>query len=62
MRSRTRMPLITQAKNLTLGDVQRTLNLREIEDLNFFEEYQDQPLELAENDQHFLDELRKDLR
>ena len=56
------MPLITQAKNLTLGDVQKTLNLREIEDLNFFEEYQDQPLELAENDRHFLDELRRDLR
>ena len=56
------MPLIPQAKNLTLGEVQKTLNLREIEDLNFFEEYQDQPLELAENDQHFLDELRKDLR
>jgi|GEM_PF-5504197 len=29
------MPLIPQAKNLTLGDVQRTLNLREIEDLSF---------------------------
>ena len=56
------MPLITQAKNLTLGEVQKTLNLREIEDLDFFEEYQDQPLELAENDRHFLDELRKDLR
>ena len=56
------MPLITQAKNLTLGEVQKTRNLREIEDLNFFEEYQDQPLELAENDRHFLDELRKDLR
>ena len=56
------MPLITQSKNLTLGEVQKTLNLREIEDLIFFEEYQDQPLELAENDRHFLDELRKDLR
>ncbi len=56
------MPLITQAKNLTLGEVQKTLNLREIEDLNFFEEYQDQRLELAENDRRFLDELRKDLR
>ena len=56
------MPLITQAKNLTLGDVQKTLNLQEIEELNFFEEYQNQPLELADNDRHSLDELRRDLR
>ena len=56
------MPLITQAKNLTLGEVQKTLNLREIEELNFFEEYQNQPLELADNDRHSLDELRRDLR
>ena len=56
------MPLITQAKNLTLGEVQKTRNLREIEDLNFFEEHQDEPLELAGNDRHFLDELRRELR
>ena len=56
------MPLITQAKNLTLGEVQKRLNLQEIEELSFFEEYQNKLSELAENDRHFLDELRRDLR
>jgi hypothetical protein len=56
------MPLITQAKNLTLGDVEEKLNLQEVEDPTFFDECQVRNLDCMENDRYLLDELRKDIR
>jgi hypothetical protein len=59
------MPLITQAKNLTLGDVQKRLNLQEVEDPAFFDECQTGKtgnVDYTAIDRYLLDDLRKDLR
>lgn len=56
------MSLITQSKNLTLGEIQKTLHLKEIEDATFFDECQAEDLDYTETDRYLLDELRKDLR
>ncbi len=56
------MPLITQATRLTLGEVQKTLNLIETDDLTVFEECQVDSVELTEIQRSLLDELRKELK
>jgi PD-(D/E)XK nuclease superfamily len=56
------MPLITQAKTLALGDVHRTLNLRQSRDPNFFQEWHDVPLSMSDFEKESLDRLRADLQ
>ena len=55
------MPLITQAKNLTLGEIHRKLNLQKSRDARFFHEWQDVDSSLSEADQENLDQLKNDL-
>ena len=55
------MPLITQAKNLTLGEVHRKLNLHKSRDAEFFHEWQNIDSSLSEADRENLHQLRDDL-
>ena len=55
------MPLITQAKNLTLGDVHSKLNLHKSRDAKFFHEWRDVDSALSEADRENLDQLKDDL-
>lgn len=55
------MPLITQANYLTLGEVHRKLNLHKSTDRDFFHEWRDIDVTLAEVDRNNLDQLRNEL-
>ena len=55
------MALITQAKNLTLGEVHRKLNLHKSRDAEFFHEWRNINSSLSEADQENLQQLRDDL-
>ena len=55
------MPLISQAKNLTLGEVHRKLNLHKSRDAKFFHEWRDIESPLSEDDRKNLDQLKNDL-
>jgi hypothetical protein len=56
------MALITQASNLSLGEVESVFRLREVEGSQFFPEWRENLTSLEENDRHTLDELRSDFR
>lgn len=55
------MPLVTQAKNLTLGDVHRKLNLHKSRAATFFHEWRDVNSPLSEADRENLDQLKTEL-
>jgi hypothetical protein len=56
------MPLITQANNLSLGEVHRKLNLQVSRDRTFFHEWRGVSSSLSEADQENLNQLNDDLR
>jgi hypothetical protein len=53
---------VTQAKNLSLGEVEEKLQLEEIFDPAFFPEWQGLTPDLSEADRQFLDKLRANFR
>lgn len=54
--------VIAQAKNLSISEVERSFNLQEVQDVNFFREWQGLTSELAPTEIEFLDDLRNDFR